>query len=239
MKKQFISGYFGLMDYTNISYHQGPSIYALTDHAHSLLILIPFSYAFFEEAYKVARHVSYKDVYVIMPSVNDRTISDLYNLCIALIQLKGMEHVHWMNPDICHHNDMQMIQIKVFDLHMNNMGASLHFDFDPNIIFVPDNDMPGLYDILLWDGYDRHYFTESLTEDKAISLGGNKHLIIHVPYHSPYIHESILSEEKILTQKWIPLYQLQIHSFPSVDILKSVNEHWDLHKEGVIYNALI
>lgn len=239
MKKQFISGYFGFMNYNGVNYHNGPSIYALTDHSHSLLILMPLNYAFFNEAYNVAKHLSYKDVYIIMPSVNERTISDLYNLCIALVQTKGIDHVHWMNPCICYHTDMSMMQISDFELHMNNMGASYYFDLDPNFIITPDKDIQNSYDILLWDGYNRHYFTNYFTKEKAEELAKSEHLILHVPFVSASTMDSLITGREILIQPWFPLNRMQIHSFPSPDILDDIYSKFNLHKEGVIYNALI
>lgn len=237
----FIKGYVGVMDFSAVTYENGPSMYALSDRSKSVLILIPLNFNFYQEAYQIAKNPSYIEVYIMIPELNDYVISDLYLFCTMLAKLKGIMHIHWMHPAaMVAHASMRMMYNADVDIHFNNMGAGVHFDLDPYIRFVPTGVMHS-YDIFIWDGEYKHVFTNQFTPTLAESVAKEDNTVLHVPYITEF-HESInpiISGGDIFTQSYIPLDRVSVHSYPNAETWTDIANKYKLHRERSVYDALI
>lgn len=182
-----ISGYNGTMKFESCTRTSGISIFCITNQTKDTLCLIPLTYGFLKEAYRITKLPTYQKIIIIMPCIDDTMCSDLYNLIRLLIPKKGIKNIVWCNPDGREWSSdyMYETQCKETELLLTKYGFFTQLrpflKFKKSIISI-DSDY-NIYDIIFWDGKTNRLFMNIIALETIIEyLSSNKNYEIHIPF---------------------------------------------------------
>lgn len=209
-----ISGYLGLFKQPIDSKYVS-TMYGITDNTKDKLILILLSPSSFIDAYKISKHITYTEIYFVVPALDVLFISDIFNLFMKIKNIKPS--AKWIFPKVP--QIPTSVEFELGQIVTNHFVYDGYIDYNFNIsveFILSDGESRPFYDIILNDGNKTIYFSQYNTQEKIELLYNNLTIDeIHIPYNSTIYGGLNYNQLVALDNKYHN--KLKVHSFLSIE----------------------
>ena len=196
-----------------------PSMFIGCDPLKRELDLILLTPGTFLHAFNFIKSIKTRYTRLFIPSLRPEFISDIFN--IFMIFKKRDKPIQWVFPDEFNHYEFSLGQIKT-DAYQNQFSSRL------TISYIKNEDVDGVYNIIVNSIDASHYFSFYMTEAYLKELYNNKNYdFIHLPKSSTLYgglsYDSALNINRKYYKKLVP------YDFSSRE------EYYDFHESPFRY----
>jgi len=238
-----LSGYFGIFKSPlGLQPRFGNSLYCISDSNKTTLVCIVLSPDAIADLYNLCKTISYQYIYIVPISMDIIFSSSICNTILYLQSIKP--NIKWIYPKkiantVASFEDKEIVAT---DYVFNNLnGTSISFiqcDLSMNGILTETDLSRSLYDIQLFDGFQKIYFVNYYDLTKATMLYNDTTINqIHTSYDTTLFGG--LTYKELLTTNISCRSKYYAHSFTDLESYEMILESSAYHTGPVIYSYLV